>query len=623
VKLGACRHCGAELVQGAYGCVMCGHLVDEVPVADTSARHPTQLGTRAKDALLDGQWRLIEPLGRGRRATVWLAQDVSFDRKVALKLLDEALAKDAAEVGRFERDARRLAGLEHPNIAGVLALGTSDGVPFVVMKRAEGRSLAEHVHTRGDRLEAAEAAHVVRQLCEAFEAVHAAGAPQGGLLARHVFVAADGRVTLLDVRADAQPASPQTALIDRVHAIAPEVLRAQAPSFRSDVFALGCLLWELVSGAPPDRGALSEVLAGRPQPVRPLTGVPDGLRDAVMRAVDENPSSRFASAAELGAAIGPFARFEPPPPAADQAKTRLAVDVPAAAAVDGPTDKQVGPPAPLRRRTRDDVAAQITPVEAPTAPQDVPPALARRRTRDDVAAQAAPPVEPTRPLSLLDEGDVVPGERDRSTRAFDPTQLELERERVARARPLTPLERRRRWGLVVAGALSALLFLALSFDRRGERGPPLPEKIAGLDPTRPPVEEPVASAPTSDDIKERIETFERVHDETAALKEGRKVRGAARVGRRVTDYPMLDARQKPMSELEVRVLLNGEKTEADVHVDGKLIGPSPIFMPVTPGTHRVGVERRPVTADDVPIAVPAGKSVRVEIELAPLVDPPR
>src|SRR4051812_11338261 len=98
-------------MQGAFGCLGCGRLVDDHDRPDTQAKVQTQLGTQVRDALLDQRWRLVEPLGRGRHATSWLAQDVPFDRKAVVKLLDAAYVSDAAAVARFEHNAKRLAGI--------------------------------------------------------------------------------------------------------------------------------------------------------------------------------------------------------------------------------------------------------------------------------------------------------------------------------------------------------------------------------------------------------------------------------------------------------------------------------------------------------------------------------
>src|SRR5437764_1201669 len=102
MKLSTCKHCGASLPTGALGCLGCGRLLDEHEAVGTNSAPATQLGTQVRDALLDGRWRLVQPLGRGRRATSWLAHDLPFDRRVVVKLLDEAAAKSPAEVDRFE-----------------------------------------------------------------------------------------------------------------------------------------------------------------------------------------------------------------------------------------------------------------------------------------------------------------------------------------------------------------------------------------------------------------------------------------------------------------------------------------------------------------------------------------
>jgi serine/threonine-protein kinase len=585
VKLGACQHCGAALVQGAFGCPRCGHLVDDHEIVDTSAAHPTQLGTLAKDALLDGHWRLIEPLGRGRRATVWVAHDVSFDRKVALKLLDESRAKDRTEVERFERDARRLAAIEHRNVVSVLAMGAAQGIPFVVMRRAEGRSLAEHVHARGGKLPPSEAAHVLKELSAAFEAVHAQGGAQGGLQTRHVFIADDGRVTLLEVRAGQRPTDAQTAVFDRVDGMAPEVLRGAEPSVASDVFALGCLAWELIAGVPPNRGPLDLVLAGKPRAI-PAVPIVTPLNDVIARAVADDPAARFASAAELEAAAGAVAAAMP-----KERATLQVVELPVAAAV----------------------------VEAVTAPRPAPDFT---RPAPAAAPRVGGPEFPTQPLPAVTDAPRTEREnRDNATRHFNVAELELKRSLAAQQRPVLPRERRQRAMAVIAISLLVAAFLLFSYERRPEPTPLLPQKIAGVAPAPPSPPDPIISmAPVPEEIRDREKSFKHAHDEAAALKDGRHIKGNARIGRRVSEYPFQDAQHRPMSELNIAVLLNSKPVDADVFIDRKLIGPSPVYEPVPAGPHLVGAERRPITVNPVTINVPPGKSVRVEIELEPLVD---
>jgi hypothetical protein len=371
VRLGTCRHCGGALLQGAIGCLGCGRLVDEHEGPEPTAL-PTQLGTRAKDALLDSRWRLIQPLGRGKMATTWLAHDVPFDRRVVVKMLDETAASDAALVERFEENARRLARVDHKNVIAVLALGRHQGVPFVAMRQADGRSLAEHLHARGGRLAPNEAAQVVAQLAEAFEAVHTAGGPQGSLQPRSIFVAeTELRVTLLDVGAAPEPASdvtePTTRLSDRLEWVAPEVLAGAAPSVSSDVFTLGCLAWELVCGGPPPR----------PVPAPKLLGE---LRDAIARATREDPAQRFATARELHEAIAALFQM-PQQPEAIIVPPPEAVAAPVVSVGDAPTPRAAElPTMPM---------AAMAPVAMPTPLAS--PTVKRRRTLEQLSAVDAPP----------------------------------------------------------------------------------------------------------------------------------------------------------------------------------------------------------------------------------------
>jgi hypothetical protein len=373
--------------------------------------------------------------------------------------------------------------------------------------------------------------------------------------------------------------------------MAPEVLRGEEPSVASDLFALGCLAWELLAGAPPDRGPLAQVLAGQPLSV-PALPVATPLNDVIARAVADGPSARFGSAAELELAAAAVAATMP----LERATVQV-VELPVAAAV----------------------------VEADTAPQPVTAPQPPQQLTRPAPAKAAPLGDamnlPTQALPSAAEPKRDRENRDNATRHFNVAELEVKRALAAQQRPELPGERRRRAAFAFLLFAAAVLFLSYSYERRADPGPVAPEKIPGIVPARASVPDvPAAGAHVSEEIRDREKTFERVHDDAAALKDGRRTKGNARIGRRVTDYPMLDAKKRPMSELEVAVLLDSKPVEADVLINGKLIGPSPIFVPVAPGTYKVGMERRPLAINEVPIMVPPGKSVRVEIELQPLVD---
>src|SRR6185436_19640598 len=196
-----CQHCGAQLALGAVACFRCGRMVDAEGKGGTTGggSMPTELQTLAKAGLLENQWRLLKPLGQGKAGVVWEAQDVALDRRVAVKVLHEAHAGSAEHVARFEREAKVLAGIDHPNLTPVLGSGRFEGRPFVVMRLLTGRTVAEMMHQRGGKLSLAEVSYCVLPLCDALQALHDAGVVHRDLKPSNVFVSDDSRVTLLDL----------------------------------------------------------------------------------------------------------------------------------------------------------------------------------------------------------------------------------------------------------------------------------------------------------------------------------------------------------------------------------------------------------------------------------------
>ncbi|MBX7101812.1 MAG: serine/threonine protein kinase, partial [Myxococcaceae bacterium] len=245
MSLAACQHCGAPLVVGAVGCDRCGRYLsgDELSRGTGAGAVQTQLGTRVRAALLEGRYRLVEPIAVGRSSTVWRAHDTALDRPVAVKVLDEASARSPEAVARFERRAQKLASVEHPAVVPVLAAGTAEPNPFLVMPLIAGVTLAEHLHASGGALSPPAVAELVGTLCEAFAVLHATEHREAGLELRHVLVNAAGQPTLLDAGLEGSSRGSAGAL-------APKLASGGRPGPRSDVYALAAVAVELLRGHP-------------------------------------------------------------------------------------------------------------------------------------------------------------------------------------------------------------------------------------------------------------------------------------------------------------------------------------------------------------------------------------
>jgi len=266
-----CSRCGTP-VSGGRLAVCPGCLLDE------DVEDPGRIGSL----------ELEEEIGRGGMGRVFRARHVRLDRPVAVKFLAGEVASNPEAQARFTREARALALLDHPNIVRVHDFGDEEGERFLVMELVEGRSLAELLP-----MAPAQAVRVVLQVCDALAYAHARGVVHRDIKPANILVADEGLVKVTDfgiARIVRQEGPRDTltaahAVVGTPEYMAPEALAGAPPDPRMDVYAVGVLLHELVTGRPPVAGAPS------------LTGA---LGAVVRRAVALEPSRRYASAQALG-----------------------------------------------------------------------------------------------------------------------------------------------------------------------------------------------------------------------------------------------------------------------------------------------------------------------------------
>jgi serine/threonine-protein kinase len=241
-------------------------------------------------------------------ASVELAHDLELDRPVAIKRLAENLAANDEFKRRFLREARLAARLSHPNIVAVYDVGEEAGRPFIVMQYVEGETLADLLRGRG-RLEPEEAVALALQACAGLEAAHEAGLVHRDVKPQNLLVTPGGAVKIADFgiarSLDGTQLTQAGTVLGTAAYLAPEQAAGETVTAAADVYALGAVLYELLTGRPPYvADSLAELVArqheGTIAPVRELApDVPGATEDAVMHALARDPEYRPSSAAAL------------------------------------------------------------------------------------------------------------------------------------------------------------------------------------------------------------------------------------------------------------------------------------------------------------------------------------
>jgi TolB-like protein/Tfp pilus assembly protein PilF len=268
-----------------------------------------------------GHYRILSLLGAGGMGEVYRAHDDQLERVVAIKLLPTSSIQDPAARARLLREARAAAALNHPSICTIHEVGEADGQVYIAMEMVEGRPLSELAIGRGLPVE--EVLRCGRQIAEALAHAHARQIVHRDLKSANVVVASDGLIKVLDfglakklsgaeltdASTHAHAHAGHTAagtLVGTLAYMAPEQLRGEAADARSDLWALGVVLYELATGMRPFRGQSGfEVSANiLNQPPSPLpAAVPMALRGVIDRCLDKQPARRYQSASEVRAAL--------------------------------------------------------------------------------------------------------------------------------------------------------------------------------------------------------------------------------------------------------------------------------------------------------------------------------
>ena len=324
------------------------------------------------DAVIDGRYQVIAHLGTGGMAEVYCAQDLQLGRRVALKVLHERFAADAEFVERFRREASSAAGLQHQHVVSVYDRGEWEGTSYIAMEYVAGRTLKQIVGEDGP-LEPHRAVDLTVQVLRAARFAHRRGVIHRDFKPQNVIVDDEDRAKVTDfgiARAGASDMTQTGSIMGTAQYLSPEQAQGHAVTARSDLYSIGIVLYELLTGGVPFEAetaltiALKQVSEVPVPPSRINRAVTPELEAVVLRALEKEPADRFSDADEFIAALEAAGSRIPSPAAIAAANAAAAALPPAAATGGGGAMPPPSPPAsapPSRRSAPPPPAAGVYP----------------------------------------------------------------------------------------------------------------------------------------------------------------------------------------------------------------------------------------------------------------------
>ena len=265
---------------------------------------------------LDGRYSIEGLVGVGGMANVYRGTDLKTGNPIAVKVLKEEFLDNEELVRLFKNESKAISILDHPNIVKVYDVSVTDKLQYIVMEYVDGITLKEYLRQRGGALTWKEAVYFASQVLSALQHAHAKGIIHRDVKPQNIMLLADGSIKMMDFgiarfsRAQSQTVSDKA--IGSVHYISPEQAKGERTDARTDIYSVGVMLYEMLSGKLPfdGDGAVSIAIMQISDKARPLAevapDVPEGIRQITEKAMEKDPAKRFQSAAEMLDAIETF-----------------------------------------------------------------------------------------------------------------------------------------------------------------------------------------------------------------------------------------------------------------------------------------------------------------------------
>ena len=277
-----------------------------------------------KDYLLGERYRIIDTLGEGGMANVYLAEDIILQRKVAVKILRLDLQNEPQTQARFQREALATSELSHPNIVSVLDVGTDHGLPYMVMEYVDGPDLKEYIRQNAP-LDLHEVIRIMDQILSAVALAHKHNVIHRDLKPQNILMDKRGNIKIADfgiaVALNQSSVTQTNSVMGSVHYMSPEQTRGGLVTKQSDIYSLGIILYELITGTVPFNGdtPVSIALKHAQEPIPSIRkkdqSVPQALENVVLKATAKDPRDRYATAqamqADLDSSLDPERADEP------------------------------------------------------------------------------------------------------------------------------------------------------------------------------------------------------------------------------------------------------------------------------------------------------------------------